>query len=125
MSDESEDKRRFTRVPFDINVRVSTSDVVVKAERVRDISLGGMYIVTEDPLPPGTQCMVEIDLVGPASLLKIQFEGETAHCDAHGMGVKFMKMDLDGLIHLKHIIGLRAGSPDQVNKEYFEELLRY
>lgn len=118
----SSEKRKFTRVPFETAVRVSTEEVNVTSSQIRNVSLGGMFIHTTERLPIDARCKIEIDLIGPASLLRIQMEGEVIRVDPEGVAVKFTKMDMDSLIHLKHLISISAEHPEAIDNEYYKTL---
>jgi len=90
---------------------------------LRDISLGGVFIETTQRLPEGAPCALEIDLTGHASLLRIQVEGDVVRCEDDGIAVKFTKIDLDSLIHLRHLIKVHAQDPATINNEYEGHLL--
>ncbi len=117
--------RKFTRIPFETEVKVvCAGDTVITSTRVRDISLGGIFVLTDDPLPIGLQCAVNIELRGPATSLKIQVEGEVIRVEEDGAALIFTKIDADSLVHLRHVIRINAEDPDVIDQEYFYELLR-
>lgn len=116
--------RKFTRIPFETEVKVCWEDTVITSTRVRDISLGGIFVLTEGPLPIGLQCIVAIELRGPATLLKIQVEGEVVRAEEDGAGLIFTKMDADSLVHLRHLMKILSEDPETIDQEYFHELLR-
>jgi hypothetical protein len=117
------EKRKFTRVPFRTIVRLTTSDAVVTSNHLHNISLGGAHISFTGVPPKQSACVIEFELTGPASLLKIQVEGEIVRSDLDGIAVEFTKIDLDSLIHLKHLIKVHARDPGTVNGEYYKNLL--
>jgi hypothetical protein len=119
-----DEKRKFTRVLFETTIKITAGKTVIVSNRLRDISLGGAFVSTSGTsLPAGTSCILEIDLIGRASLLRIQIEGEVVRSDEEGMAVKFTKIDLDSLVHLRHLIAVHAQDPKAVDVEYDESLL--
>ncbi|MFC1835584.1 PilZ domain-containing protein [Thermodesulfobacteriota bacterium] len=125
-----DEKRRFTRVPYKVDVTVSCGDSTLTARQLKDISLGGMYILSDKCLDVETKCDVTLSLTGTTSRLLIRLTAEVIRCDeataqedARGMALRFRDMDLDGLIHLQHFIRIRSGDPEAIDKEYFEALL--
>ncbi|MFH0822905.1 MAG: PilZ domain-containing protein [Pseudomonadota bacterium] len=126
----AEERRKFTRVTcegsgcFAISVKVTSGDATVCSDNVGNISLGGIFVGSGAAFPPQTQCLMEIELVGPASLLRILVEGDVVWSSGEGMAVKFTKTDVDSLIHLKHLIRIQSGDPGTVDREYFKELLQ-
>jgi len=70
----------------------------------RNIGVGGAFIVTEDPPPPGSTLLLEVHV--PTSGKRIELRGEVrwiadGEMDAvHGMGVKFHGLDVPHLLEL-------------------------
>ncbi len=119
-----DEKRRFTRVLFETTIKITAGKTVIMSNRLRDISLGGAFVFTSGTsLPGSTSCVLEIDLIGRASLLRIQVEAEVIRADEEGMAVKFTKIDLDSLVHLRHLIAVHAQDPKAVDVEYDKDLL--
>lgn len=119
-----DEKRKFTRIPFETTIKVTAGKTVIISNRSRDIGLGGAFVITEGTsFPASTSCVLEIELIGPASLLRIQVEAEVVRVDEEGMAMKFTKIDLDSLVHLRHLIRVHAQDPETVDAEYDEGLL--
>ena len=118
------EKREFTRVPFRTEVKLSASGKTIISNKLRNISLGGAFISSDETFPPGTMCLLEIKLTGPASLLKIGIEAKVVRTKENGIGVKFTRMDVDSLIHLRHIVRIQSGDPKEVDLEYSQKLLQ-
>jgi PilZ domain len=119
-----DEKRRFTRVLFETTIKITADKTVIMSNRLRDISLVGAFVFTSGTsLPESTSCVLEIDLIGRASLLRIQVEAQVIRADEDGMAVKFTKIDLDSLVHLRHLIAVHAQDPSAVDVEYDEGLL--
>jgi type IV pilus assembly protein PilZ len=80
--------RRYQRAPLDVEV-----DVVVKgssehlAGRSKDISVGGMSVVTSAPLPFGTELVVSLTLPGQKSAFALPAVVRWRSND--GMGLQF------------------------------------
>jgi c-di-GMP-binding flagellar brake protein YcgR len=118
-----QEKREFTRVDFETAIQVSTEELSITSSRTRNISLGGLFIYTGELLPRGAECVVNIELIGPATLLRIRVEGEVVRVEEDGVAVRFTRMDTDSLIHLKHLVTIKAADPEKIRREYFEDLL--
>ena len=121
---DANEKREFTRVPFRTEVKLSAANKTIVSNRLQNISLGGAFISSEESFPPGTMCLLEIKLTGPASLLKIGVEAKVVRAEEGGMGVRFNRMDVDSLIHLRHIVKIQAEDPEEVDLEYSQKLLQ-
>jgi hypothetical protein len=80
------DKRQYERHPVSIDVSVLHGEQRFEA-RSRDISLGGMFILTDRPLPYGTACKIELLL--PALPTPAVIEATVRWSGEDGMGVQF------------------------------------
>ncbi len=117
------DKRRFTRVPFETQIRISTGNAVIRSSELKNIGLGGLFVFCDEFLPLKSQCVVDIELRGRASLLEIEVEAEVIRVDMDGMALRFTGIDVDSLIHLRHFIRIRAQDPEKIEREYAKTLL--
>ena len=109
----SSDRRIFRRVPFfrKVQYRFETLDDF-KSRFASDISLGGMFIRTEDPEPLGTVVFLEFDLqdgskslTGYGKVVRVNPKG-VPDFDP-GMGIEFMKFDDESLARIKQLIADR------------------
>lgn len=117
------EKRKFTRIPFRTEIRITAGEVTRVSDRLRDIGLGGAFIFIDDTFPEATPCTLDLELKGRASLLRIQVEGEVLRVEDEGIAVKFTKIDLDSLLHLKHVIKVLTQDPKLVDHEFATNLL--
>jgi hypothetical protein len=117
------EKRKFTRIPFHTKITITAGENTYISNRLRDISLGGAFIILESVLPQATACSLDIDLIGPASLLRIQVEGEVVRAQENGIAVKFTRIDLDSLLHLRHMIKVFTQDPELIQHEFVTNLL--
>jgi hypothetical protein len=108
---QADDKRKFTRVLFRTEVRVTAGDHIETSTKLRDISLGGAFIEGTSSLQEGEPCVMSVELVGPASLLRIEVEGSVIRAEPGGIGIKFTKIDVDSLLHLHHLIKIHSLDP--------------
>jgi hypothetical protein len=118
-----DEKRKFTRVPFSTRVRIIAESKALASDRMRDISLGGAYVYIDEKLPERTPCTVNIELFGQASLLSIEVDAHVARVDSKGMAVEFTKIDLDSLVHLRHLIRIHSIDSGLMDAEYEKQLL--
>lgn len=119
----TDEKRKFTRVKFDTAVQVSTPTNSITVSRASDLGLGGVFVFTDEKLPIGTECVVNIELIGPASLLRVRVEGEIVRVQDRGLALQFTRIDTDSLIHLKHLLSIQSEDPELIKREYFTNLL--
>jgi len=111
-------RRKKTRVDFQTQVSVRTEDAeVLSKTHSRNISLRGVYLETEEALPLGTSCEVDILLSGTSSLLSIRVRGKVARQDANGLGIVFESIDPDSYFHLKNLIMYNSHDPEGIERE--------
>lgn len=121
--DSGEERRRNLRVTFRSSVTVTDlgkeggRTVSAGSDATRDISLKGLYVVTAEPLPAGTPCLISLRLVGDSSDLQLKIQGTVIRTDGTGMAVIFDSMDIDALIHLKNILYYNSGDPERIDAE--------
>lgn len=89
-------RRRASRVPVDLQARVSTNGQVFRG-RVRDLSLGGAFLDGAS-LPPGARVELRIDLGGARPLRAV---GEVVPGENRkGAGVAFSSIPTKDLVRL-------------------------
>lgn len=97
---EGGDRRRHTRKPVSMQVCYRTLDTFFY-DYALNISLGGIFIKTENPLARGSE--VEIEFQAPGSPRSFRTKGtvvrvvfpESASPEPPGMGIEFEKLNED------------------------------
>jgi hypothetical protein len=111
-------RRARVRLP----VRISTIDPEIHPETGRpyfcsseevslDVSRGGIFVTTEEPLSPGRRLLIELDLPGGSSVQtlgrvawsRIRVPGETSEWRV-GIGVEFMGGSTQDLFELARFV---------------------
>jgi len=88
-STESE-KRDRTRLPVDARVVLHAENKAFFLDGItRDISMKGLYAKIDFGFPVGTNCQVEIILIGKSSELSIKLNGTIVRREDGGCGVLF------------------------------------
>lgn len=112
------ERRSKTRVQFETQVVVRTGDAEITARAgSRDVSLQGLYVATDERLPEGTPCRVEIHLTGASVRLAIHAEGRVARSDARGLGIEFESFDPDSYLHLRNLVMYNSEDPEAIERE--------
>jgi hypothetical protein len=111
------DQRKRTRVSFTTSVSLSNADVDLPGLATKDLSLKGLYVVTDKLLPIDTFVDVTLDLSGTTSRVSLYMKGKVARVDSHGMGIDFTEIDMDSFHHLRNIVLYNAGDPADVDNE--------
>ena len=116
----SEEKRKFTRIPFKVSAEITGHDFSYKAEEILNLGIGGCLVPVKADLKPGTECDFKIIMSGTASKLNIRIKGTIVRCDAVVVAIKFTGIDTDSLFHLRNIIRYNSPDPNAVEQEILD-----
>lgn len=95
------DLRRYPRAPFVSDLTFRTDEGAEFHGRARDISLGGMFITTDDAAPFGVTVTVSVLL--PDERTQLQLRAIVRWSGTGGMGVQFGAL---GAVETHHITEL-------------------
>lgn len=112
-----EEKRRFTRIPFKLKAELKANNLLYKAKKINNLSMGGCLLPIDADLDAGTPCYLKILLSGTNTRLSIQVEGQILRVSRSGVAVKFTRIGPDSLYHLQNIILYNSSDPDEVERE--------
>lgn len=103
------EQRRHTRTPVDVQLMftdTSPTSSSAKPARAKDISLGGMFIKTDRPPPPGSQVAIAVTLPEQKDLLLIPGIVRWVS-DDEGMGIQFTQLDGKLTHAISHYVATR------------------
>jgi c-di-GMP-binding flagellar brake protein YcgR len=112
-----EDKRRFNRVTCEEKLLVCFDGSSARAQLL-DISLKGALVEFENDVSFQLGDILDITLTLDNSDIVLQFESKVIHRNNNLAGVKFIRIDLDSMIHLRSFIEARTMDPEQVIREF-------
>lgn len=96
-------KRRHPRIPVEMVVRWRTAESANFTEgSLRDISVGGALLVTEEKLAEGDEVVVELTTPGGASPIAIA--GKVTYTADVGAGLRFTYRDGGGSQRLREVV---------------------
>lgn len=116
----TDEKRRFTRIPFKVNAEITANDILYSVKEISNLSIGGCLLQIKADLEPGTICHLKIVLSGTISELSIKIDGEINRCVPGAFAVKFTRIDPDSLFHLQNVIRYNAPDPEVMDQEIIE-----
>ena len=93
--------RLFARAPFVTDLTFSTHEDGEHSGRARDISLGGMFITTDETQPFGAQITIRFML--PTEPTQLELPAVVRWSGTGGMGVQFGSL---GVVETHHITEL-------------------
>ncbi len=112
-----EDKRRFSRIFFNMPTELTIADSSYTVERIENLGIGGCLLKIKDDLPIGAECKIAILLSDEPQSLRVEVSGEIVRSDEETVGIKFTRIGPDDLNHLQNIIRYNAEHPDKISEE--------
>ena len=108
-------RRRFTRIPFDADARLSAGDRQWQVELL-DISLKGALIARPADWQAGAEGPFRLELrLGEDAV--IAMDVSVAHQDEDRLGLRCEDIDLESITHLRRLVELNLGNPDLLERE--------
>lgn len=96
-------KRRHTRLPIELVVRWRPASATEMSEaNLRDISIGGAQLVTDDPLDVDDELMLE--LVAPGGAHPIPLAAKVSNKTPGSYGISFIYRDGGGSRRLREVV---------------------
>lgn len=108
--------RRFSRVRFNVEAVIRFGERQFRGG-VENLSMTGMFLVTDERLSDGESVDITIVLAGTSPPISVNFIGRVSRIDGNGMAFSFEKMDLDSYMHLKNIISYNVDDSEKVMDE--------
>ena len=108
--------RKFSRVRFNVGATIKVADRQFHGA-VKNLSMTGMFLVTNEPLTDGECVDITIVLTGTHPEIAVDFNGVVTRICEDGVGFTFEKMDLDSYMHLKNIIAYNIDDAEKVMEE--------
>ena len=111
------EKRRFSRVVYDVRSRLTVGEQAFEADHITDLGIGGCLLPLRSKLEAGASCRIAIHLPGADSSGVIRVEGEIVRSDSVEVAVKFTSIDPDSLVHLHNIVLHNSQDTDKAEEE--------
>ncbi len=115
---ESDEKRRFTRIPFSATAHIVNAMGSWYAPLV-DISLKGALVEQAENWEGkiGDHYLIELNLDESESDIAIRMEVEVAHMENNHIGFSCQHIGLDSITHLRRLIELNLGDDRILDRE--------
>jgi hypothetical protein len=110
------DERRFRRVPFEAEVKVSFGRQTWSCQLL-DIALKGALVQSAAPLAIDLGATVALKVILSGSPLALAFEAQLAHREEDRYGFRFLHENLETLTHLRTLLELNTGDPEGIRSE--------
>ena len=108
--------RKFSRVHFNVGATIKSADRQFQGA-VENLSMAGMFLMTNEQLAEGEAVDITIVLTGTTPEIAVNFNGVVTRITEDGVGFTFEKMDFDSYMHLKNIIAYNIDDAEKVMEE--------
>ena len=116
----TEEKRRFSRIVFQMDAELTMPGRMFKVDRIADLSVGGCQLDIGEKIAEGTECSLLIVLNPADRRMNVEIGGEVVRSDGNVVGVKFTSIEPEALIHLQNIVRYNSPDPDRIEAEIDE-----
>jgi hypothetical protein len=116
----SEEKRRFSRIVFQIEAELTVPGKLYNLDEIANLSVGGCQLDIGEPLKEGTECSLLIILNPADRRVNVEVGGEVVRVKGNVAGIKFTSIEPEALLHLQNIIRYNASDPDRIEEEIDE-----
>ena len=113
--------RQFSRVNFRMAATIKAAERQFQGN-VENLSMRGMFLVTDERLAVGDMVGIVIALSGTSPEISVSFEGKVCRIVENGLGFNFEKIDLDSYTHLKNIIAYNSDDAEKVMEEIYHSI---
>jgi len=104
MADEGGERRQFGRGMINMAVVVTAPEGRTVAGGCRDLSLDGVFVVTDSKLPEGTPCGLAMTHSDGRRTIAIEAKGIVARHTPGGFGVRFTAVGAEDLRRIYHLL---------------------
>src|SRR5262249_25503905 len=113
-------KREFTRVSIRLDVEFTpTQPAAGGVWQVKDVSMNGLYVRCDNPLPIGSDCQMALLLDSNTTPVRIEVGGKVARVGDDGMGLAITEIiGGESFEHLRNLVLYNAPDVDQVEQEF-------
>lgn len=117
MTTEPSNKREFTRVPVHCRAEVRRAGRQIPCTAISTLSMNGMFVQTDEPVPVGTECEINISLVEHE--IEIELLASVVRNYPDGIAFQFTKiLGPESYGHLRNLVLYNASDTDKVEDEF-------
>lgn len=111
----AEEKRRFSRVVFNVDARLIVDGTTYAVDRVVNLSVGGCLLGLAGEFAVDSECTFLILL--PRMAPGVEVFGRIVRVEKGEVSLQFNKIDPENLFHLHNIVRYNAEDPDVIEEE--------
>lgn len=120
---DERNRREMTRVPFHFAATLQSHSNPAIPGNVTDVSLKGIYVACENPLPVGSACQLTLRLGSGDDPVCLELAGTVARVDRSGMAIEIDEvLPIETLTHLQNVVRYNAADADRIDQELHERI---
>ncbi len=112
-------QRKNERIPFDIKSELEYNNRLIPGD-VLNISLSGLYIHVEEPIPSSSIVEIKLFLTGEKKEMTIDLSGRVVRKESSGVAIKLIDLDLNSIIELRDLLMDNHDNSDKILAEFHE-----
>lgn len=114
-------KRKMSRVNYKVDAVLNLNGVK-KLCSVKDLSLSGIYILTDVNIEMGEHVKITVKVVSDSTAGEIELIGDVVRKDREGIAFEFSELPIDSYLFLRNVIVYNSEDPESVDQEYRRHL---
>lgn len=111
----ADEKRRFSRIVFDVAARLTVNETTYNLDRMTNLSVGGCLLSVNDGFEVGQECSVNILLARMEPGVVVY--GNIVRVADTEVSIQFTSVSPENLKHLQNIIRYNAEDPERIDEE--------
>jgi Tfp pilus assembly protein PilZ len=116
--DPPTERRKFSRVLVAMKIEVTSGKQTVISSVLKNISMGGLFILTEEKLPLEAECRITIFLEEPEPKPRIEARGKVVRVTDEGLAIHLQELlGPESYTHLKNLILYNAPDTEKFEKQ--------
>ncbi|PHR26175.1 MAG: hypothetical protein COA36_12860 [Desulfotalea sp.] len=109
------EKRRFSRIVFNVAVRLTADEIDYDLKRITNLSVGGCLLEVEGDFTKGQECLVTILLTRMEPGVMVY--GKIVRVAGGEVSIQFTSVNPENLQHLQNIIRYNVEDPELIDEE--------
>ena len=105
--------RTSTRVSVNLHAEIAAGPLLLSCP-IRDISMSGMYLVSDYHFPVGTSCQIQVDIDETGRRQRIEVESKIVRIDNAGMAAEMLELDRDSFKTLRQLVQSRSQTASRI-----------